>query len=238
MANNATALRLRSAGGKGKLIISMQMITIINRALLCLVLLLLLGCLGPVHELYPPAEHETPTRVLLISHGWHTGLILEREIIGPHLPDSPLLPQRRYLEFGWGDAHYYPHPDPGFAEMIRAALLPGPSVMHVVGIDGHPAQVFAGAELIELQLSPAGLERLGAFLRDTLYVDSDGALHRLGDGLYADGIFLAARGRYHLPRTSNTWTARALRAAGLPITPAYALTRANVMWQAGRLQAE
>jgi hypothetical protein len=31
--------------------------------------------------------------------------------------------------------------------------------------------------------------------------------------------------------TCNVWTARALRAAGFPITPVWALTAANVMFQ-------
>lgn len=42
-----------------------------------------------------------------------------------------------------------------------------------------------------------------------------------------------ARGRYHALNNSNTWTARTLRAAGVPIPPV--LTAANVLCQAGPL---
>jgi Protein of unknown function (DUF2459) len=53
--------------------------------------------------------------------------------------------------------------------------------------------------------------------------------------LYGDSKFYSARGRYHLLYTCNTWIADALRAAGLPITPVYAMTAGNLMWQVSRL---
>src|SRR5262249_52704227 len=40
-----------------------------------------------------------------------------------------------------------------------------------------------------------------------------------GPGLYAESRFYRAIGRYRLFDNSNTWTAKALRAAGCPIDP-------------------
>ena len=54
----------------------------------------------------------------------------------------------------------------------------------------------------------------------------------LGPGQAPVSRFYPARERYYLWRTCNTWTARALRAAGVPITPLYAITAGNVMYQA------
>ena len=51
---------------------------------------------------------------------------------------------------------------------------------------------------------------------------------------WGDRDFYVARDKYFLLRTCNTWTARALRSAGLPITPLYAVTAGNVMGQARR----
>jgi hypothetical protein len=42
---------------------------------------------------------------------------------------------------------------------------------------------------------------------------------------------LAAREKYSLLKTCNTWTARALRSAGLPITFLYAVSAGNLMDQ-------
>jgi len=194
------------------------------------------GCLGPVSSLYPEDAAERPIAVMLVSHGWHTGLVLEREHVLPYLPDSALLPAQRYLEFGWGDARYYPHPDPGLRELLSAALLPGPSVMHIVGMHNHPAVQFPASSVILLQLSAKGLTQMGRFLQQSLQLSGDDeALVPVAEGLYGDSIFVSARGLYMLPRTSNTWTASALRAAGLPITPAYALGQGNLMWQAERI---
>ena len=53
----------------------------------------------------------------------------------------------------------------------------------------------------------------------------------LGQGQYANSRFYAARGKYSLLQTCNTWTARALRSAGLPITSLYAVSAGNVMAQ-------
>lgn len=55
----------------------------------------------------------------------------------------------------------------------------------------------------------------------------------LGPGLYGDSRFYPARERFHLFNTCNVWTARALRAAGLPFAPA--VTAEGVMAQARAL---
>jgi hypothetical protein len=42
--------------------------------------------------------------------------------------------------------------------------------------------------------------------------------------LYGGGRFYRSRERYHAFNTCNVWVARALREAGCPIDPAFALT--------------
>ena len=54
----------------------------------------------------------------------------------------------------------------------------------------------------------------------------------VGRGQDANSRFYAAREKYSLLKTCNTWTARALRSAGLPITSLYAVSAGNVMEQA------
>ncbi|MDP2702217.1 MAG: DUF2459 domain-containing protein, partial [Candidatus Rokubacteria bacterium] len=53
----------------------------------------------------------------------------------------------------------------------------------------------------------------------------------VGRGQYANSRFYVAREKYFLLKTCNTWTARALRSAGLPITSLYAATAGSVMHQ-------
>ena len=72
------------------------------------------------------------------------------------------------------------------------------------------------------------------FIEHRLRTAEEGILQILDSGLYGDSIFVEARGRYILPYTCNVWTGRALRNAGFPITPIYAVGRRNTIWQVAR----
>lgn len=199
--------------------------------------LLLSACLGPVPELYPENPDQRPVPIYLTGHGWHVGIVVETNHpqLNEILSDIPGLPRTRYLEFGWGDAGYYPHPDPGWPQMLRAGLLPTESVLHIAGFDLEPTAQFPGSRVVRLQLSEAGLRALIEFLDSYVRRDAQGHVEVLGTGLYADSLFVAANRRYFFPFTSNWWTARGLRSAGLPITPLYAVTEGNLSWQALRV---
>lgn len=191
------------------------------------------GCLGPVTALYPDDESRRPITVYVTSHGWHVGIVTPADATVTTLPDADY-PDRRLLEFGWGDARYYPHPDPGLRELLTAALLPTSAVMHIAGFDADIERQFPNSRIVQLQISEQGMAELANFLANTLKPDDQGRAVYVGRGLYADSIFLEARGPYMLPHTSNLWAARALRAAGVPVTPLYAMTQGNVIYQAGR----
>ena len=62
--------------------------------------------------------------------------------------------------------------------------------------------------------------------------DETGNITSLGPGLYGNSRFYLSRETYHLFKTCNVWTARVLRAAGLPMTPAGAISVENLMSQA------
>ena len=191
------------------------------------------ACLGPVTALYPADISDRPITVYVSSHRWHVGIVAQASYMEAHLPRIEGLPASRYLEFGWGDAAYYPHPDPGPGILLRAALLPTSSVLHISGFDYSVEHMFPNSTLVRLQLSEAGMAELAAFLADSIATQEDTAVV-VAAGLYGDSLFVEAHGTYMLPNTSNLWAARALRAAGLPITPIYALTQNNVIRQASR----
>lgn len=191
------------------------------------------ACLGPVTELHPTEVSDRPVTVYVTSHGWHVGIVAQASYLEAHLPRIEGLPASRYLEFGWGDAAYYPHPDAGLGTLLRAALLPTSSVVHISGFDYSVEQMFPNSTLVRLQLSEAGMKKLATFLANSIVTQENTAVF-VADGLYGDSLFVEAHGTYILPNTSNLWAARALRAAGLPITPIYALTQNNVISQARR----
>ncbi len=194
------------------------------------------GCLGPVASLYPPGLDAPTEPVWVVDHGWHTGLVMERSAIPAGLlPEQDDFPIARYLEVGWGDADFYQAREPDIWAALRAAVASRASVVHVVGLPARPEEIFAGGDVVQIRLSRPGFEALARFVDDAFGREGRPRAPMLGGGLYGTSAFYPARPRYHLLHTCNTWIARALRAAGVPITPVYAMTAGNLMWQVRRL---
>jgi hypothetical protein len=74
------------------------------------------------------------------------------------------------------------------------------------------------------------------FIHDEYRRDREDRPVRLERGLYGASWFYAARSRYHLFNTCNTWITRALSTAGLPVTPAGVITAGEVMRQVRRAE--
>lgn len=203
-----------------------------KRLLIFILIPLLSACLGPVKELYPDNEDQRTIPVYLLSYSWHVGLVIEAGYIENHLTFDERFPKATFLKFGWGDRRYYPHPDPGFGLMLSAGLLPTRSVIHVVGMNVPPQSYFSNSDVIRIMVSRKGMEQLADFISDWFRRNEEGAIRFVTDGLYANSAFYEANGYYYFPKTSNTWTARALRKTGAPITPIYAVTSGNVIYQA------
>ncbi len=190
------------------------------------------GCLSPVTDLYPEDEELRPITAYVVSHGWHVGIVVESEAVRHKLPEHENIPSGEWLKFGWGDGRYYTDSEAGFWLALRAALLPTRSVIHVVGIDRPVHHYFPRSTVVEIKISEQGADKMGDFIAERFRLDDDGTPKFVTAGLYGNSSFFEANGRYYLPKTSNTWTARALRQTGYPITPIYSLTSGNVIQQA------
>lgn len=201
-------------------------------ACLLLMLFLISSCNRPMKEIYPDDPSQRTIPVYVISHGWHTGIAIERVYLDDYLPDHPEMPNAKYLMFGWGDGKYYPHPDPGTGLLLRAALLPTQSVIHVVGIDIPVQNYFPSSRVVRIMIHPTGTDEMTEFISS--HFETGEAENPLfaADGLYQNSAFFQAKPTYFFPRTSNRWVAQALRRTGYPITPFYALTAENVIKQA------
>lgn len=199
-----------------------------------LLLIVLSSCNRPIREIYPENELQRTIPVYVISHGWHTGIAVGSEHLDEYLPNHPQIPQAKYLMFGWGDGKYYPHPDPGAGLLLRAALLPTESILHVVGINESVEQYFPSSRIVRIMIHETGATELAEFIANHFEVDENGNPFFAGDGLYQNSAFFKAEPYYFFPRTSNRWVAQALRRTGYPITPFFALTAENVMNQASK----
>ncbi len=158
--------------------------------------------------------------IFVIASGWHT------EVAVPEFAASnPLaslvagFPMSRYLVFGWGARDFYMARDPGFRELLRAAV-PGPAVLLVIPLAVSPSAYFGATNVWPVAVSREGAARLARFLSESTAKGANGAPIRVGNGPYPYSVFYAATGTYDASNTCNTWTAEALRAAGLQVTAA------------------
>ena len=191
------------------------------------------ACAVSVRETLAPVESEPRKTIYLVSHGWHAGIVLRRaDIPGNVWPALGGFADAQYLEVGWGDMDYYQTPKPHGGLIVKAALLPTASVLHIVGFSGAVPTYFPYSEIIRIELSAAGFEHLSRTIAASFATDEAGNASSMGPGLYGNSRFYLSGESYHLYNTCNVWTARVLRAAGLPLIPATAIRVENLMSQA------
>lgn len=203
----------------------------------CLACVLLLAACAGGPEAPPVGENTSSpagpgATIFVTSNGWHSGLVLPRAAVPPaRVPEAAAFPNARFLEFGWGDAEYFPAPEPTVGMTLRAGLLPTPAVLHVVPLWKGPRRVYPKAEVIAVTLDGGQLDRLAAFIGASFDRSAGGAR----PGLYAHSRFYPAKGRFHLGNTCNSWIARALAAAGLAVDVTDAARAADLLSQVRRL---
>ncbi|GJD70598.1 hypothetical protein MMMDOFMJ_3549 [Methylobacterium gnaphalii] len=177
-----------------------------------------------------PADDADSQIIHLVSHGWHSGIVLPRgaltgEDTGAALRNvATRFRDYEKIEFGWGEARFY-RSTPAVSDVdwvlaAKALFTPGgsPAVVHVVGLPDDLRSTFPNAEIASIRVSSAGLARLIAQL-DASFRLRDGQPVEDGPGLYGPSLFYAGTGRFSVVNVCNHWTAGLLNTAGLPIAP-------------------
>ena len=191
--------------------------------------------------LWPPKSGEAFTRALIVTNGFHSGMILSREkLLAVAVARDRTAVQQvadRFgaydlVELGWGEERFYRNTptlasiDPVLA--LRALFWPYTrSVVHVVGIEKTPDEFFAGAERITVDLSEEGFGRLVDSLDASFRRDLDGKVEEAGRGLYGPSLFYASTGHFSVVSDCNRWIGDRLGAAGLPTSPILSLVPAT-----------
>jgi uncharacterized protein (TIGR02117 family) len=191
------------------------------------------ACAAPTKDLFPPGDIAPVRQIYLVSHGWHAGIVLRRADIPAGLwPENVNFPDAEFIEAGWGDKQYYQTPGAHVGIALRAVLWPTSSVLHLVGFNGAVAAYFPSSEIIGIKLGEQGFELLLHYIATSFARDESGQALSLGRGRYGNSRFYLSRESYHLFNTCNVWTARALHAAGVPMTPSSSITVEQLMAQA------
>jgi hypothetical protein len=135
-----------------------------------------------------------------VDHGWHSGLVVERDELQKHLPGLQA-GSAKYLEIGWGEERFYQARETTIGMALRAVLQPNSSVLQVV-----PLHQASGREV---RTDEAGYAAALGFIAATFKP----GLERLGPSLYGQGWFYRAEGSFHLFNTCNSWVAEVLKKA-------------------------
>jgi uncharacterized protein (TIGR02117 family) len=179
----------------------------------------LAGCRSTPLPSYQEAPSDGVT-TYLIAAGWHTEIALPIHAIhDPLRTVTSDFPGAQYLSFGWGERNYYMARAPTYGDAM-SALFPGPAVLLVIALYRPPRDSRASAQVFEVGLSMAGLDRLSNYIWAAFERSGDGTPRRLAAGPEPGSVFYGATGTYSATYTCNTWTAEGLRAGGAPVTPA------------------
>lgn len=198
---------------------------------------ILLSCASPPKGLFPPLPGEPTKPVYVVNNGWHASFVVKKEDIPVEVwPESNDFPEAAYLEVGWGDKDYYMSPGFNLWYAFKALFWPTASVLHIVGFSDPIERFFPESEIIEIPLSLPGFEQLCKTVHNSYRHDEKDHPIVAGPGLYGESRFYLSNEKYHLFKTSNVWTAKALRSAGVPVRPLFSITAGGAARQARRFE--
>jgi uncharacterized protein (TIGR02117 family) len=199
-----------------------------------------------------PAAGEHATTIYVVSHGYHSGVVMPRAAM-VELAAQRSLPALNtvairfaayeWLEVGWGDEQFYRSVQTLASLNVwlaaRALFWPGnASVLHVVGLSAAPREFVPNADIVKLDLSAAGFSLLSARM-DRTFARAAGTMlpEELGHGLYGPSLFYRATGDFNIFHVCNHWVADLLDAAGVPTAPVLATLPAGLLldlrWRSG-----
>jgi uncharacterized protein (TIGR02117 family) len=188
---------------------------------MCCIALLALGACAVATDPPMPAPADAGsagvphTYIAVVQRDWHTDVCLRTQDVGAwSLALARGFDGATVLCFGFGERQYVVERKHDPLTML-GALLPSRAAILMTVLRGPPEAAFGEENVVEAPVGDAGLEGLQRFLRDSIETDSTGDPQRLADGPYPGSLYFAATGTYDALHTCNTWTARALRSAGL-----------------------
>ena len=197
------------------------------------------GCAGQTHldnDWRCSPRHANCATVFVVYDSWHAAVVLpQAEVSAEIIPETADFPTARYIEFSWGDQDYFPDPNSGVLLALKAAFWSSGSVLHLVGFADEVRRFYPNAEVIELRVTAPAYDRLIAFLTASFARPDSGKRSQPRPGLYAYSRFYPSSREFSLLNTCNTWVARALQTAGLPVTSAGVITAGQLADQLGKI---
>ena len=168
--------------------------------------------------------------IFVVSHGWHTGIVVPSKLITSRIPGlKERFEGAPYLEFGWGDKGFYQSKEITSGLTLSAIFWPTESVLHVVAVPVIASKYFINSQVEKICVNESGYSSLLRFIESSFYKNEVGKIVKLKNGIYGDSQFYKSVGDYYLMNTCNKWTAKALKSSGQDISPFFKLTAGSIM---------
>jgi hypothetical protein len=198
------------------------------------------GCAAAQPHLWPPASGEPSYPVYISLDTWHGMIGFPTGRDSPVLyPEPKELPAERstrqsevaFEEWGYAEYKWYVDGQQGITGILRALFWPTAGTVEIARYDRPWASRTPQppADLFKFNLSQEGWRRIRSHLRSTLADDNPVKTVDLS-------AFYPAKRAYHLFHNSHHYLARALKEAGIPISPFWAINRTMLAMQLRRAQ--
>jgi uncharacterized protein (TIGR02117 family) len=198
-----------------------------------LLTLAITACSGKPYVVKPALESSDVIRsypLFVVSHGWHTGLIIPASFLNQTIPDlKDRFGDAAYYEIGWGDKGFYQAQEITTGLTLQAMFWSEGAIMHIVAVPDSPSKYFGQSEVVSTCLTYEQTSSLSTFVSNSFAHDPQRHIVRLKQGIYGNSQFYDGEGRYYLLNTCNKWTAKGLQSAGVDISPSLSLTSESVM---------
>lgn len=161
---------------------------------------------------HPDQEHDNLSHSIYVkSNGVHTDVILLTSDLQHNIKNSLNQNLSTYTAFGWGDKGFYIEiptwDDLTFGVAFNAMFLTSETAMHVT-----PYQRVA-SHWKKVMLSNEQLSNLQNYIYDSFQLKNEVFDKIDFEGYTPTDAFYEAKGSYHLFKTCNVWTNRALKVA-------------------------
>lgn len=173
-----------------------------------------------------------------IYREWHTSLMLDATTVARYSRHMQAeAAGRQFVRIGWGDGDYFTGRSKSVGTAAKALVASRYSALQLLSYNSSPFAQIPADTYVPIAISDEAMRKLIRYLDDSFALDTHGQLIPLPAYLEGTGHFYKSRHDYGLFANCNTWSGRALQAAGLPVRSAFKLTAQSVFEQAQQISA-
>lgn len=153
--------------------------------------------------------------ILITTNGVHVDIIVPVEDIDYKLLRKlEILPETKYIAFGWGDKEFYittpEWKDLKFKTAFNALILKSETAMHVT------CYFRKYKSWKSVKLCNSQLEILNGYISDSFQNTENGKFKKIDvKGYYETDFFYESKGSFSMFNTCNVWVNRALKVTGV-----------------------